>query len=126
MTIALGNRSHAKVQPQVKDRLVHFFSVVLGCGEPVTLSVPALAEPILAFRFPGGGSMSFEFTPDALSESDLRRGAWLELQSDDVEALRARALEAGVERVTYVTPTFYFVAPGGQVFGIVKAEKSRK
>ena len=119
MTVGFGNRSHLRVQPHVRDRLIHFYSEVLGCGAPVTLRVSGLTGPMVAFRFPGGGSMSFEFTSDALAENDVRRGAWLELQTDDVDGLRARVTEAGVERVTYVTPTFYFAAPGGQVFGIV-------
>jgi hypothetical protein len=111
-------------QPQVKDRLTKFFGDVLGCGAPVAMTVPALTEPILAFRFPGGGSISFEFSADALDEQQMRRGAWLELRTDDVDALVNRVLDAGRERVRYVaTSTFYFVAPGGQVFGIVANQK---
>jgi hypothetical protein len=125
MAMALGNRSHLRVQPHVKDRLTRFFSDVLGCGAPVAMTVTGLAEPILAFRFPGGGAISFEFSSDALDEQQMRRGAWLELRTDDVDGLVKSVLDAGVERVRYIaTPTFYFVAPGGQVFGIVGNQKS--
>jgi hypothetical protein len=104
---------------------LRFFADVLGCAAPVAMTVPALAEPILAFRLPGGGSISFEFSPDALDEQQMRRGAWLELRTDDVDALVKTVLDAGLERVRYVaTPTFYFVAPGGQVFGIVGSQNA--
>jgi hypothetical protein len=124
MAIALGNRSHLCVQPHVRNRLTRFFGDTLGCGAPVTMTVPGIAEPILAFRFTGGGSISVEFSSDALDDQQLRRGAWLELRTDDVDALARRVLDSGVERIRYVaTPTFYFVAPGGQVFGIVGNQK---
>lgn len=125
MPIALGNRSHLRVQSHVKERLTRFFGDVLGCGAPVAMTVPSLPEPILAFRLPDGGSISFEFSPDALDERQMRRGAWLELRTDDVDALVKTLLDAGVERIRYVaTPTFYFVAPGGQVFGIVGNQRA--
>jgi len=57
---------------------------------------------------------------DALGEAQMRQSAWLELRTDDVDGLVKTIIDAGIERVRYVaTPTFYFVAPGGQVFGIV-------
>jgi hypothetical protein len=125
MPIALGNRSHLRVQPHVKDRLTTFFGDVLGCGAPLAMTVPGLPEPILAFRLPGGGSISFEFSPEALDEPQMRRGAWLELRTNDVDTLVKTVLDAGVERVRYVAAsTFYFVAPGGQVFGIVANQKA--
>jgi hypothetical protein len=78
-----------------------------------------LPEPILAFRFPGGGSLSVEFTEDALDEPQARHGAWLEVSVDDPAALKQRVLEAGLPQVKYgPTGRFYFVVPGGQVVGI--------
>ena len=95
---------------------------VLGCAAPQALAVPGRAEPILAFSFPSGGSLSVEFTSDALDEKDARRGARLELRASDPAALKKRVLDAGLERVHYLAPSrFYFVVPGGQVFGIVSA-----
>jgi hypothetical protein len=118
--IALSTRAHFSARPSVKEKLTWCFSTVLGCGPAMSLRAPGLAEPILAFRFPGGGSVSIEFTEDALDDMQARRGAWLELQTDDPDGLRTRVLEAGFPQVTYgPTTTFYFAAPGGQVFGIV-------
>jgi hypothetical protein len=107
-------------RPSVKEQLKWCFTTVLDCGAPAQKEVPSLAEPILAFRFPNGGSISVEFTQDALDEQQARRGAWLELRTDDPAALKKKVLEAGLPQVKYlVTERFYFVAPGGQVFGIV-------
>lgn len=120
--IALGNRAHILAHPSVKDRLQWCLTAVLGCGAPASLDVPGLPEPILAFRFPNGGSLSVEFTEGALDEQQARRGAWLEVRVDDPAALRQKVLEAGLAQVEYIaTNTFYFVIPGGQVLGIISA-----
>ena len=118
--LAFGNRAHIFAKPAVKEKLIWCFETVLGCGAPMSLRAPGLAEPIVAFRFPGGGSLSVEFTEDALDEAQMRRGAWLEVWSDDVAGLKKKVLEAGLMQVTYpATNTFYFTAPGGQILGIV-------
>jgi hypothetical protein len=100
------------------------FSEVLGCGAPMTLPANGAVGPIVAFRFPGGGAVSVEFTPDALSERQARRGAWLELKPSDPEALEAAVKAAGLAQVSYAaTTTFYFAVPGGQVFGIARSDR---
>lgn len=115
---ALSNRVHMFARPGVKESLVRCFSTALGCGAPVTLEVPGLAEPILAWNFPNGGSLSVEFTPDALDEEQARRGAWLEIKTEDPDAVKERIREAGLATVTYLGNE-YFVLPGGQVIRVV-------
>lgn len=118
--IAMGNRAHILVRPRMKEALTRCFADILGCGAPTVLSAPGLPEPILAFQFPGGGSVSFEFAEDAPDEQQAIRGAWLELQSDDPETLKRRVVSAGLSELHHpATTTFYFALPGGQVFGIV-------
>jgi hypothetical protein len=118
--LAFSNRAHIFASPKVNEKLIWCFRDVLGCGAPISLNAPGMAEPILAFRFPGGGSFSVEFTEDALDEQRARRGAWLEIWSSDPAALKRKILEAGLPQVTYpATNTFYFAAPGGQVLGVV-------
>jgi hypothetical protein len=118
--LAFSNRAHIFALPGAKEKLIWCFSTVLGCGAPVSLRVPEFAEPLLAFRFPGGGALSVEFTEDALDDAQMRRGAWLEIWSDDPAALKKKVLDAGLSQVTYAaTNTFYFAAPGGQVLGVV-------
>ena len=123
---ALTNRAHILARPGVKEKLTWCFSTVLGCGAPVSLAAPGKPEPILAFRFPTGGSVSVEFTEEALDEMQARRGAWLEVKSDDPEALKKRILEAGLPELHYwATKNFYFEAPGGQVFGVSQKDEMR-
>jgi hypothetical protein len=118
--VAMGNRAHILVRPDVKGALTECLGSVLGCGAPAMLNAPGQREPMLAFRFPDGGSVSFEFSDNAPDEQQARRGAWLELQTDDVEALTAKVVAAGLPQLHHpATPTFYFALPGGQVFGIV-------
>jgi hypothetical protein len=122
--LQVSNRVHLYARPAVKEKLAWCFSTVLGCGAPLSLNAVGLAEPILAFRFPGGGSLSIEFTDDALDETQARRGAWLEIWASDPAALKATILAAGLPQVHYAaTNTFYFAAPGGQVFGVVSARQ---
>jgi len=84
----------------------------------VSLDVPGLPEPILAFRFPTGGSLSVEFNEDALGEQQARRGAWLEVRVVDPSALKQKILEAGLLQVEYLaTYTFYFVVPAVKSWG---------
>lgn len=123
---AVSNRVHILVRPSLKEKLTACFADTLGCGAPLQLAAPGKPEPLLAFRFPAGGSISIEFTEDALDEKQARRGAWLEVKSDDPAALKKRILDAGLERIEYwATNNFYFVVPGGQVFGISQANEMR-
>ena len=122
--IGLTNRAHFLARPQYRDPLIRCFSEVLGCGAPMSLPARPPTGPIVAFRFPGGGAISVEFTPDALDEQQARRGAWLELKPADPDALQAAVKAAGLPKVTYApTTTFYFAVPGGQVFGIARSDR---
>jgi hypothetical protein len=124
-SVTLGDRAHFLAQPQHRDALTRCFSEVLGCGPPAVLPTKDPAGPILAFRFPGGGAVSVQFTTDAPDEAQARRGAWLELRAADPAALEATVLAAGLPQVRYAaTTTFYFAAPGGQVFGVARQDRS--
>jgi len=119
--LAFSDRAHLFARPEHKDELARCFANVLGCGAPISLHAPGI-EPILAFKFPDGGSLSVEFTPDALDEEHARLGAWLEIRSGDPEALKRKILDAGLPQMRHpATNTFYFKAPGGQIFGVVPA-----
>ena len=120
MTNSLGNNAHIFARPHRRQELVHCFEKVLGC--PVTtIEHPGMPEPMVLVRFPAGGSLSIEFRPDAPDSDDNdqpRLGAWLELRSDDPQALMTGALEAGLLEVKHAGHPYYFMAPGGQVFTI--------
>ncbi len=112
--IGLSTRVHAYARPEVKEALLEFFTHIF---EAEVISMPGTS--IVAFRFPDNSSYSVEFTEDTLDEQQARRGAWLEVKTDDPEALKTKVLEAGLPQVEYVTGRFYFQAPGGQVWGIL-------
>ena len=112
--LVLSSRVHTYARPAVKESLTEFFAQILEAEV-----IPLPGTSMLAFRFADGSSYSVEFTEDALDEQQARRGAWLELQTDNPEALKKKVLEAGLPQVEYVTGRFYFQAPGGQIWGIV-------
>ena len=97
-------------------------------GAAATAASALAAEPGLAFgnrthifahHRPSDHSRAIE-AEDALDERQARRGAWLEIWSGDPAVLSKRILDAGLTQVHYgPTNTFYFVAPGGQVLGVV-------
>ena len=62
-----------------------------------------------------------EFIEEALDEQQARRGAWLEVKTDDAEALQQKISAAGLAQVEYGTGRFYFQAPGGQIWGVLSA-----
>jgi len=122
--LAMTNRGHFLARPQYRDALVKCFTDVLGCFGPIMLPAKNGLGPVAAFRFPGGGAVSVEFTDRALPEADARRGAWLELKPADPDALEAAVKAAGLPRIAYAaTTTFYFAVPGGQVFGIARNDR---
>ena len=121
--IALSNSVHIYVRPESREKLVWCFTSILGCEPVASSDAPGLPAPILAFRFPGGGALSVEFTEDALDEHQARKGAWLEVTADgDAAAVRQRVIEAGLPLLKHpANDHFYFAAPGGQVLRIVQA-----
>ncbi len=112
--ITLSNRVHIFAHPQDKDRLTEFFVDILDCE-----ATPLPGTSITLFRFPNT-SMTVDFTEDALDQQQARRGAWLEVKSDDPAALKKKVLAAGLPQIVYPTGRFYFQAPGGQIWGIVE------
>ena len=121
--IALSNSIHLYARPDAREKFLAFFTGIL-CLEAVASSdAMGSPEPIYAFKFSNGASLSVEFTADALDDEQARRGAWLELRSDDAAGLQQKALAAGLSRVIHpYTPFFYIQAPGGQVFRIVSSQ----
>jgi len=116
--IAMNNRVHIFALPAMKERLIDFFTNILECE---VSEVPGTS--ILAFQFPDGGSLSVEFTDDALDEKQTGRAAWLEIRTDDSITLINRVVSAGLARVEYLgSDRFYFQAPGGQVWGILEVD----
>ncbi len=123
--LALSNSVHLYARPETKEQFLEFFTGILGLQAVESSDAQGSPEPIYGFQFSNGASLSVEFTEDALSDQQARRGAWLELRTDDAPELQQRVLAAGLPRVVHpYTPFFYVQAPGGQVFRIVSSNKN--
>lgn len=118
MPTALGNDAHIFARPQRTAELAQCFETVLGCGSVNMVDYPGISEPMLLVGFPGGGHLSIEFTDDAPDDDAPRLGAWLQLRTEDPEALMGRIREAGLIEVRHPGHPHYFMAPGGQVFTV--------
>lgn len=117
--IGLGNRVHTFARPQVKQALTEFFTQIFEAEV-----VPIPGTTMLAFRFPDHSSYSVDFTDDALDEKQISRSTWLEVITNDPDALQKKVIKAGLLQVEYLTGCFYFQAPNGQVWGINSTSKS--
>lgn len=122
--IALSNSVHLYVRPDTKERFLEFFTRILGLEAHESSDAIGSREPIYAFKFSNGASLSVEFTQDALDDQQAERGAWLELRTEDAPGLQQQVQDAGLKRVVHpYTPFFYVQAPGGQVFRIVSSKE---
>jgi len=111
--IALKNRVHLFTHPKNKEPLIDCFTTLLGGTEMG-------APNSLAFQFVDGSAVSVDFAEevvDALDEQQARRGAWLELETDESLTLKEKILAAGYRHFDY-KGFFYFQIPGGQVMRI--------
>ena len=111
--ITLRNRVHLFTHTKNKEQLIEFFTTLLGC---TVMDAPNS----LAFQFVDGSAVSVDFTEevlDALDEQQARRGAWLELETDEPATLKEKILAAGYRQFDY-KGFFYFQIPGGQVMRI--------
>ena len=118
---ALTNTAHLYARVSEKERLLRFFTEVLGLSpREGTVAYVTAKEPMYAVTFANGAGLSVEFTGDALTDQAAERGAWLELTVTDRAAVEARARAFGAKRIVHpATPFVYLQAPGGQVFRIV-------
>ncbi len=111
--ITLKKRVHMFTHPKNKEPLIDFFTTLLGC---TVIGAPSS----LAFQFVDGSAISVDFTEDvvdALDEQQARRGAWLELETDEPLTLKEQIRASGYRQFDY-KGFFYFQIPGGQVMRI--------
>src|SRR5215472_6255666 len=106
--IALSNSIHLYARPDTRERFLEFFTSILGLQAVASADAVGSPEPIYAFAFANGASLSVEFTEDALSDQQAQRGAWLELRTDDAVGLQQKVLAAGLPRVVHVYSIFLY------------------
>ena len=130
--VALTNTAHLYARVSEKERLLRFFTEVLGLSprelspREGTVARVTAKEPMYAVTFSNGAGLSVEFTDDALTDQAAERGAWLELTVTDRDVVEAKAQAFGAKRIVHpATPFVYLQAPGGQVFRIVGHEDQK-
>lgn len=125
--VALTNTAHLYARVSEKERLLRFFTEVLGLSpREVTAAYLTAKKPMYAVTFSNGAGLSVEFTDDALTDQAAERGAWLELTVTDRDTVEAKAQAFGAKRIVHpATPFVYLQAPGGQVFRIVGHDEQK-
>ena len=113
-TVIFGNHSSVVVPRQDRDRVRGFYCEVLG-GHLVK-SDPERDVIRLGDHF---HAVLYGDVADETEFLRSGRSVWLEIKSDDVEALARRILVFGVRRLEMPDPHLYFQAPGGQCLRLV-------
>ena len=113
--VILGNHSAIVLPKAEQNRIRQFYRDVLGCE--------IIRESDQKDDFRLGGSfyirVLYEDENVALDHNGFSKAIYLELQADDVEEVRQRIVDFGVEVLDVQDPHLYFQAPGGQVFRVV-------
>ncbi len=126
--VVLGTHYLLTVAPSARARIREFYVRLLGCrlvgSDGETTGIP---EAVDLFAFPGDEVIGIQYldnTTAVPTTAEHRRGAWMELATDDVEGLRRQLIDFGVEEITdfWDSDHFYFHAPGGQVFRLLHSE----
>jgi catechol 2,3-dioxygenase-like lactoylglutathione lyase family enzyme len=115
--VIFGNHAAVVVPRQDQDRVRAFYCDVLG------FKTTRKTDDKDDFQL--GGDDYFHLSilyGDFADESEFLRSGrsiYLEIKSDDVEAMRQKIIDAGVKVIDLPDPHLYFQAPGGQVFRLV-------
>ena len=115
--VIFGNHAAVVVPRQDRDRIREFYRDILGFR--------IMRETDDKDDFQLGEDNYFHLSilyGDFADESEFLRSGksiYLELKSDDIEAMRQKIIDAGVMVMELPDPHLYFQAPGGQVFRLV-------
>src|SRR5712692_4821861 len=113
--VSFGNHSSVIVPRHDRDSIRKFYCDVLG-GKITK------AEDERDFLRLGEAFYIGFLYADVPDESEFLRTArsvWLEIKSDNVEAMTRKILDFGVRKLDIPDPHLYFQAPGGQVLRLV-------
>lgn len=110
--VIFGNHTAVHAARSEQDRIRKFYGDVLGCKVSVKTDEVDRYE-MEDFHF------VFVWKNTALGAGDFLKAIWLELKSDNSEAMQRKILAFGVKKLDVPDPHLYFQAPGGQVFRLV-------
>jgi len=112
--ISFGNHSSLRVPHRDQERVRRFYRDVLGC------EVTRESRDVDNFRMGNSFFITFLYQEEVLAEHEWEKAIWLEIKSEDPQALKQKIMDFGVrELVSKDKEHLYFQAPGGQAFRLV-------
>jgi len=113
-TVSIGTHSRLKALASEQNLIRQFYRDVLGC------TITKSSERADYFCMGNGFFIAVLYVTEVLSKEQARDSIWLELRTGDVESVRRRILQFGVDELDSPDKDhLYFQAPGGQVFRLV-------
>ena len=104
--VIIGNHAAVFAARSDQDRIRHFYCDVLGC------KVRVKSDEVDRFQL-GDFHFCFVYQSTALDESDFLKAIYLELKTDNTEAMKQKILAFGVKKLELPDSHLYFQAPGG-------------
>ena len=126
--VVMGNHTAVRVPRADREKIRDFYRDVLGGKIMRTFDdkddICIGGDFYIGFLYGGGDGKGPDkgvnyAMEDTLSEDDFLKAIFLELKTDDVEAMRKKIVAFGVKVLEVPDPHLYFQAPGGQVFRMV-------
>ena len=126
--IAFGTHYLLTIAQSERQRVRDFYTGLLGCqlqsSDGETQNIP---DNLDLFVFPGEEIVGVQYTEqlnEVLTPAEHRRGCWMEIKTDDIEGLKQKLLDFGVQEITdfWDPGHFYFHAPGGQVYRLIQID----
>ena len=126
--IAFGTHYLLTVADSERQKVRDFYVGLLGCqlqsSDGQTQNIP---DNIDLFVFPGEEIVGVQYTEqlnEVLTAAEHRRGCWMEIKTDDIEGLKQKLFDFGVQEITdfWDPGHFYFHVPGGRVYRLLPLE----
>jgi catechol 2,3-dioxygenase-like lactoylglutathione lyase family enzyme len=126
--VIVGNHTAARVRGSERERIREFYRDVVGAEITRTLDdkddVRIGEDFYIGFIYSSGSDQGPDQgatygAEEALSDDDFLKAIFLELKTDDVDAMREKIVASGVRVLEVPDEHLYFQAPGGQVWRLV-------
>lgn len=121
MAVIIGNHLKMHLPHHLRERASRFYTEILGCRKLTEIPYPNVD----LYEFQGGFVIGLFFCDEkeTLSEREHLMATWMEIKTDNPEALKQRLIDFGVREAEFEDKSrFYFQAPGGQVFRVAAME----
>lgn len=114
--VILGNHTAVFARRSQQDEIRKFYRDVLGAAARIE------TDEVDRWQV-GNVHFCFVWQDTALDPAHFLKAIYLELATDDLEAMRRKIVQSGVNLIEIPDPHLYFQAPGGQVFKLVEIDE---